>query len=829
MKAKKKKHNKVVNFKNKTEKTANNSAAEQQIIEINAAFSDKIKKSLYKGAVLESIFACALKTEDIETLKIIESQNIKINTECITELFVGFITEFGKYKFAIQWLQEQFSSIIDDMITENPKIIKCMIIDSCENRDDEFISFIIKNYSNKIDVDEAFDNLVTLNFGHGITLLLNNCKVTQESIQKAIKTAQTLGNIAAEKILNPNIKLKKPPRKKKSDIQYHNFKEAEVKDKFKHCTSCPNDYEIFLTKFFKIVHSCNKNDINNFINDCEIHLQSSNEDDKKNYVITFLEDVLNYFILPAHKTESLTKVILSYFEAKEDWYNIAVLHINRTFENEVFHCEKAIDAVFKINKTSERDKYAFVSTVLKYNILDDKENWARYLKFSDKLQKFSTGVYNTLNTAILYKKISTFILKGDKSNAEKYIEKLPESLPKEIINLEYRLNFDSKFDYSNEVQHVYNIKAEIDQQKLMIAGRILSEPVLRVLIKFWQHFDTCNNDPECNEIQRTYNNQQCNNILQICADLAKYHSLSSMQDDITNLLNNSSIKNKPSSDVIVANNLKKYNTADKRKNNQGISLKKESLNDHATTSSHKKNQVTTKNELEQNVETKSGDAVDFLDNVDTDEVSEVDKSIDNSCVKTGFDRQYTPDEFYTKLMQVYKKHPDLFTRHDKHQHIHCHTKKHTYCTFDPDVKKCTWNGKTYYCAISKDLKLDSVKHMYYRNALEKEFVSSNINQSGIKCLPNKMFELKVCKEDFRLLACNTYVDNKGNYFIIFNKETNHTGISNIISNSTLSNDPILTESCKDCNDEDDSTTVNTDITTCEIGQILNQTEYYNDC
>ncbi len=156
-----------------------------------------------------------MKTEDIETLKIIESQNIKINTECITELFVGFITEFGKYKFAIQWLQEQFSSIIDDMITENPKIIKCMIIDSCENRDDEFISFIIKNYSNKIDVDEAFDNLVTLNFGHGITLLLNNCKVTQESIQKAIKTAQTLGNIAAEKILNPNIKLKKPPRKKK--------------------------------------------------------------------------------------------------------------------------------------------------------------------------------------------------------------------------------------------------------------------------------------------------------------------------------------------------------------------------------------------------------------------------------------------------------------------------------------------------------------------------------------------------------------------------------------------------------------------------------------
>nr|WP_245406897.1 hypothetical protein [Orientia tsutsugamushi] len=128
---------------------------------------------------------------------------------------MGFITEFGKYKFAIQWLQEQFSSIIDDMITENPKIIKCMIIDSCENRDDEFISFIIKNYSNKIDVDEAFDNLVTLNFGHGITLLLNNCKVTQESIQKAIKTAQTLGNIAAEKILNPNIKLKKPPRKKK--------------------------------------------------------------------------------------------------------------------------------------------------------------------------------------------------------------------------------------------------------------------------------------------------------------------------------------------------------------------------------------------------------------------------------------------------------------------------------------------------------------------------------------------------------------------------------------------------------------------------------------
>ncbi|WP_371219853.1 hypothetical protein ACA348_09720 [Orientia tsutsugamushi] len=817
MKAKKKKHNKVVNLKNKTEKTVHNSAAEQQKIEINAAFSNEIKKYLYQGAVLESIFACALKTEDIETLKIIESQNIKINTECITELFVGFITEFSKYKFAIQWLQEQFSSIIDDLVTETPKIIKCMIIDSCENRDDELISFIIKNYSNKIDIDEAFDNLVTLNFGRGITLLLNNCKVTQESIQKAIKTAQTLGNIAAEKILNPNIKLKKPPRKKASDIQYSNFKEAKIKDKYKHCTSCPNDYEILLTKFFKIVHSCDKNDINNFINDCEIHLQSSNEDDKKNYVITFLRDVQNCFILPDHKTESLTKVILSYFEAKQDWYNIAVFHINRTFENNVFHCEKAIDAVFKINKTSERDKYAFVSTVLKYNILNDEENWARYLKFSDKLQKFSTGVYNALNTAILYKKISTFILKGDKSNAEKYIEKLPESLPKEIINLEYRLKFDSNFDYSNEVQHVYNIKAEIDQQKLMIAGRILSDPFLMVLIKFWQYFDTCNND------------QQCNNIQQIYADLAKYHSLSSVQDDITNLLNNSSIKNKPASDVIVANDLKKYDISDKRKNNQGISQKKASLNDYATTSSHKKSQVTTKNDLEQNVETKSGDAVDFLDNVDTDEVSEVDKSIDNSCVKTGFDRRYTPDEFYTKLMQVYKKHPDLFTRHDKHQHIHCHTKKHTYCTFDPDVKKCTWNGKTYYCAISEDLKLDSVKHMYYRNALEKEFVSSNINQSGIKCLPNKMFELKVCKEDFRLLACNTYVDNKGDYFIIFNKETNHTGISNIISNSTISNDPILTESCKDCNDEADSTTVNTDITTCEIGQILNQTEYYNDC
>ncbi|KJV75674.1 hypothetical protein OTSTA763_0345 [Orientia tsutsugamushi str. TA763] len=758
-----------------------------------------------------------MKTEDIETLKIIESQNIKINTGCITELFVGFITEFSKYKFAIQWLQEQFSSIIDDLVTETPKIIKCMIIDSCENRDDELISFIIKNYSNKIDIDEAFDNLVTLNFGRGITLLLNNCKVTQESIQKAIKTAQTLGNIAAEKILNPNIKLKKPPRKKASDIQYSNFKEAKIKDEYKHCTSCPNDYEIFLTKFFKIVHSCDKNDINNFINDCEIYLQSSNEDDKKNYVITFLTDVLNCFILPAHKTESITKVILSYFEAKECWYDIAVLHINRTFENKVFHCEKAIDAVFKINKTSERDKYAFVSTVLKYNILNDEENWARYLKFSDKLQKFSTGVYNTLNTAILYKKISTFILKGDKSNAEKYIEKLPESLPKEIINLEYRLKFDSNFDYSSEVQHIYNIKAEIDQQKLMIAGRILSEPVLRVLIKFWQHFDICNND------------QQCNNILQICADLAKYHSLSSMQDDITNLLNNSSIKNKPSSDVIVANNLKKYDTADKHKNNQGISLKKESLNDHATTSSHKKNQVTTKNELEQNVEIKSGDAVDFLDNVNTDEVSEVDENIDNSCVNnTVFDEQYTPGEFYTKLMQVYKKHNDLFTRHDKHQHIHCHTKKHTYCTFDPDVKKCTWNGKTYYCAISKDLKLDSVKHMYYRNALEKEFVSSNINKSGIKYLSHNMFELKVCKKDFRLFACNTYVDNKGNYFIIFDNEANHTGISNIISNSTLNNDPILTESCKDCNDEADSTTVNTDITTCAIGQILNQTEYYND-
>lgn len=817
MKAKKKKHNKVVNLKNKTEKTANNSAAEQQIMEINAAFSDRIKKSLYEGGVLESIFTCALKTEDIETLKIIESQNIKINTECIIELFVGFITEFSKYKFAIQWLQEQFSSIIDDLVTESPEIIKCMIIDSCENRDDELISFIIKNYSNKIDIDEAFDNLVTLNFGRGITLLLNNCKVTQESIQKAIKTAQRLGNIAAEKILNPNIKLKKPPRKKASDIQYSNFKEAKIKDKYKHCTSCPNDYEILLTKFFKIVHSCDKNDINNFINDCEIHLQSSNEDDKKNYVITFLRDVQNCFILPDHKTESLTKVILSYFEAKQDWYNIAVFHINRTFENNVFHCEKAIDAVFKINKTSERDKYAFVSTVLKYNILNDEENWARYLKFSDKLQKFSTGVYNTLNTAILYKKISTFILKGDKNNAEKYIEKLHESLPKEIIHLEYRLNFDSNFDYSNEIQRVYDIKAEIDQQKLMIAGRILSEPLERVLIKFWQHFDTCNNDPECNKIQQIY------------ADLAKYYSLSSTQDDITNLLNNSSIKNKPASDVIVANDLKKYDISDKRKNNQGISQKKASLNDYATTSSHKKSQVTTKNELEQNVETKSGDAVDFLDNVNTDEVSEVDKSIDNSCVKTGFDRRYTPDEFYTKLMQVYTNHNTLFTKHDKHQHIHCHTKKHTYCTFDLDVKKCTWNGKTYYCAISKDLKLDSVKQMYYRNALEKEFVSSNINQSSIKCLPNKMFELKVCKEDFRLLACNTYVDNKGNYFIIFNKETNHTGISNIISNSTLSNDPILTESCKDCNDEADSTTVNTDITPCVIGQMLNQTEYYNDC
>lgn len=819
MKAKKKKHNKVVNLKNKTAKTVNNSATEQQIMEINAAFSNKIKKSLYEGGVLESIFACALKTEDNETLKIIKSQNIKINTECITNLFIGFITEFSKYKFAIQWLQEQFPSIIDDIVTETPKIIKCMIIDSCENRDDELISFVIKNYSNKIDIDDAFDNLVTLNFGRGITLLLNNYKVTQESIQKAIKTAQTLGNIAAEKILNPNIKLKILPHKK-SEIQYSNFKEAKIKDRFKQCTSCPNDYEIFLTKFFKIVHSCNKNDIDNFINDCEIYLQSSNEDDKKNYVITFLSDVLNYFILPTHKTERLTKVILSYFEVKEDWRNIAVFHINRGIENKVFHYEKAIDTVFKINKTSERDKYAFVSTVLKYNILNDEENWARYLKFSDKLQKFSTGVYNTLNTAILYKKISTFILKGDKSNAEKYIEELPESLPKEIINLEFRLKFDSNFDYSNEVQHVYNIKAKIDQQKLMIAGRILLKPILIVLVKFWQHFDTCNND------------QQCNNILQIYYDLAKYHSLSSTQDDITNLLNNSSIKNKPSLDVIVANNLKKYDTADKRKNNQGVALKKESLNDYAATSSHKKNQVTTKNELEQNVETKSGDAVNFLDNVNTDEVSEVDENdenIDNSCVNnTVFDEQCTQDDFYTKLMQVYTNHNTLFTKHDKHQHVHCHTKKHTYCAFDPDVKKYTWNGKTYYCAISKDLKLDSVKQMYYRNALEKEFVSSNINQSGIKCLPNKMFELKVCKEDFRLLACNTYVDNKGNYFIIFNKETNHTGISNIISNSTLSNDPILTELCKDCNDKADSTTVDTGISSCAIGQLLNQTEYYND-
>lgn len=823
MKAKKKKHNKAVNLKNKTEKTANNSAAEQQIIEINAAFSNKIKNSLYKGGALKSIFSCALKTEDNETLKIIKLQNLKIAKSFSISFFMSAIIEFDKYKFAVKWLQEQFSSIIYDAI--NAETIDFMIAQSCKKKDYDLMSFIIKNYSNKIDIDDALDKLVTLNFSCGITLLLNNCKITPEAIQKAIKIAQNLGNSAAEKILNPSIKLKKLSHKSgMRGLNFEKFKDlcADIKDAcadtVKKYIYPPKDREIFLTKFFNIVHSCNKNDINNLIHDCEIYLQSSNEDDEKNHVINLLIDVQNYFILPAHKTESLTKVILSYFEAKQDWYNIAVFHINRTFENNVFHCEKAIDAVFKINKTSERDKYAFVSTVLKYNILNDEENWARYLKFSDKLQKFSTGVYNALNTAILYKKISTFILKGDKSNAEKYIEKLPESLPKEIINLEYRLKFDSNFDYSNEVQHVYNIKAEIDQQKLMIAGRILSEPFLMVLIKFWQYFDTCNND------------QQCNNIQQIYADLAKYHSLSSTQDDITNLLNNSSIKNKPSSDVIVTNDLKKYDIADKRKNNHGISPKKASLNDYATTSSHKKSKVTTKNELEQNVEIKSGDAVDFLDNVNTDEVSEVDENIDNSCVNnTVFDEQYTPDEFYTKLMQVYTNHNTLFTKHDKHQHIHCHTKKHTYCTFDLDVKKCTWNGKTYYCAISKDLKLDSVKQMYYRNALEKEFVSSNINQSGIKCLPNKMFELKVCKEDFRLLACNTYVDNKGNYFIIFNKETNHTGISNIISNSTLSNDPILTESCKDCNDEADSTTVNTDITPCVIGQMLNQTEYYNDC
>lgn len=305
----------------------------------------------------------------------------------------------------------------------------------------------------------------------------------------------------------------------------------------------------------------------------------------------------------------------------------------------------------------------------------------------------------------------------------------------------------------------------------------------------------------------------------------KRNSLSSGQADITNLLDDAHITNKLSENVIFTHVTQKEEKADKHKKNQGVSLKKESLNNYATTSSHKKNQVTNKNELEQNVMTKSEDEVDFLDNGN---IEEVDANIDNSCVNTVFDKQYTQDEYYTKLMQVYTNHNTLFTKHDKHQHIHCHTKNHTYCAFDTDIKKYIWNKKTYYCAISRDIKLDSVKYTYCLNALEKEFVSSNIKQSGIKHLSHNMFELKVCIKDFRLFACNTYVDNKGNYFIIFDKEANHKRIANIINNSTLSNNTILTESCKDCNDEADSTTVNTDITSCAIGQLLNQTEYYND-
>lgn len=798
------KYNKVIQIKKQDIATT-----QQQLMKITPIYENHVRWIYQDSTVIISVLAHLVKTKNSELLQIIESQihNIKQNCVAFESIIESMLIRanvnlnLAENQFIVTLLEKLAPFTLENIFDKKKEycsFLDYILASAFENKNKELLSLVIKNHSEKINMDMALDMAVQYNFSSAIAMLPQD-KITKAAMTKAIADSKRLNYAAVAKALGCTINVKKKSETLHTQYKITSKQHAKIvkwvdKEVLDDALFSYNNYDALISDCFKVMHSCNKHEINNFIDECIAYLTSKNNNDERNaytkYAIICLIKISHAFILTTSTAERIVEVVSPILEQNEYWYPLVSLYINK---HDIDSLCKAVEATVKMSKTEEETNRNKLLEILKCKVLTQPQNWHEYLdKFPDTIKKLSTTIYRTLTTSVLCEKIASLLSQNNKEDAYKYIKDLPEkSLVQDLLQLEYNLKFDSSFDYTipNTVTTIKTIIDRIDDKKT----HPMSKPTIylilyRILNHYYEYYSSLNN---C---------EQYNNTLKIIKILKSYTKseqkvcLSKYTDNMLSLIDDGvkkSIIISTKDKITYENNLSQEEMALKQKANKDCTISSQDLLDNEN-----------------------------IHNID------IEKHSDNLFAHT-LDNKHDLIEFYKESASINKEHKTLFTQHSKHQHIHWHIKNQTYCAFDDDIKQVVWHNKIYYCTIDKDLKLDT-KYNDFLKALDKGFALSEIGKSGIKYLKtSKMFELKVAGKDYRLVADEIHENIKNNSFIIFNKELNHKEVSKMIQNNNTANSSICLSHmvCNDCNDGvDNNSLMLKDFNKCCIGEILDTLE-----
>lgn len=801
------KYNKVIPIKKKGIETT-----QQQLVKTTPLYENHVQFMYQDSKVIISVLAHVVKTKNSELLQIIESQihNIKQNCVAFESIVESMLMRanvnlnLAENQFIVTLLEKLAPLTLENIFDKKNECygsLDYILASAFENKNKELLSLVIKNHGEKINMDMALDMAVQYNFSSAIAMLAQD-KITKTAMTKAIADSKRLNYAAVAKALGYTINVKKKSETSHTQYKITSKQHAKIvkwvdKEVLDDALFSYNNYDALISDCFKVMHSCNKHEINNFIDECIAYLTSKNNNDERNtytkYAIICLIKISHAFILTTSTAERIVEVVSPILEQNEYWYPLASLYINK---HDIDSLRKAVEATVKMSKTEEETNRNKLLEILKCKVLTQPQNWHEYLdKFPDTIKKLSTTIYRTLTTSVLCEKIASLLSQNNKEDACKYIKDLPEkSLVQDLLQLEYNLKFDSSFDYTipNAVTTIETIIDRIDDKKT----HPMSKPTIylilyRILNHYYEYYSSLNN---C---------EQYNNILKIIKILKSYTAseqklcLSKYEDNILSLMDDRVKKN-----IIMSTLQEDKITYENNLSKEEILLKQKATKD-CTISSQ-----------------------DLLDNENINNI-DTEKHSDDLFAHTNLDNKHDLFEIYKEFASINKENKTLFTQHRKHQHIHCHIKNKTYCAFDDDIKQVVWHNKIYYCTIDKDLKLDT-KYNDFLKALDKGFALSETGKSGIKYLKtSKMFELKVVGKDYRLVADKIHENIKNNSFIIFNKELNHKEVSKMIQNNNTANSNICLSHmvCKDCNDGvDNNSLMLKDFNECCIGEILDTLE-----
>ncbi|CAM79293.1 hypothetical protein [Orientia tsutsugamushi] len=802
-----KKYNKVIPVK---KQDIDIETTQQQLMKTTSLYENYMQFMYQDSTIIISVLAHVVKTKNSELLQIIESQihNIKQNYVVFESIIKSMLIHanvnlnLAENQFIVTLLEKLAPFTLENIFDkEKHRYLEYILASAFENKNKELLSLVIKNHSEKIDMDMALDMAVQYNFSSSIAMLPQD-KITKTAMTKARADSQRLNYAAVAKALGCTIHVKKKSgplntQYKITSKQHATLVKFVTKKKVLYDGLFSyNNYDALMSDFFKVMHSCNKHEINNFIDECIAYITPKNNNDEWNtytrYAIICLIKISHAFILTTSTAERIIEVVSPILEQNKYWYFLASLYLNK---HSIDSLHKAVEATVKMSKTEEETNRNKLLDILKCKVLTQPQNWHEYLdKFPDTIKKLSTTIYRTLTTSVLCEKIANLLSQNNKEDACKYIKDLPEkSLVQDLLQLEYNLKFDSSFDYTtpNTVTTIKTITCRIHDKKTHPMSKPTIYSILyRILNHYYEYYSSLNNCEQYNDILNTikckklytsygkkfYLLKYVDNILSLIDDRVKESIIMSTEDKVT-----------------YENNLSQ----------EEMQLKQKATKD-CTISSQ-----------------------DLLDNENIHNIYTENHS-DNLFAHTNLDNEHDLFEIDKASASINKENNTLFTQHSKHQHIHCHIKNQTYCAFDDDIKQVVWRNKTYYCAIDNDLKLDT-KYNDFLNALDKGFALSKTGKSGIKYLKtSKIFELKVIGKDYRLVADIIHENIKNNSFIIFNKELNHKEVSKMIQNNNTANSNICLSHmvCNDCNDgvDNNNSLMLKDFNKCCIGEILDTLE-----